>query len=237
MRSKGKWLDESDSDEEPAEPVGISSSLDPGFNRRTSGVSISSTSTSPTSSPIEAPVATLSPILAEGTSKRTWKRRHSPTPSTHTHTAIDILSTPLLDRMPSINSSRAASPTPGHGITESGGNDKMPFLSVYRAHMMIMTVHCILAVDFTVFPRWQGKCEDFGTSLVGLSFVIRKSRLSLADGCRSRIIRLLIGCCFRTESHTTRTWIKRDPIGNSGTTQIRCDIGLGSGPCRHGQRV
>lgn len=32
--------------------------------------------------------------------------------------------------------------------------------------MMLMTVICILAVDFEVFPRWQGKCEDFGTSLV-----------------------------------------------------------------------
>jgi phosphatidylinositol glycan class W len=31
---------------------------------------------------------------------------------------------------------------------------------------MVMTIHCILAVDFPVFPRWQGKCEDFGTSLV-----------------------------------------------------------------------
>ena len=32
--------------------------------------------------------------------------------------------------------------------------------------MMIMTVHCILAVDFPVFPREQGKCENYGTSLV-----------------------------------------------------------------------
>ena len=32
--------------------------------------------------------------------------------------------------------------------------------------MMVMTIHCILAVDFKVFPRIQGKCENFGTSLV-----------------------------------------------------------------------
>jgi phosphatidylinositol glycan class W len=32
--------------------------------------------------------------------------------------------------------------------------------------MMIMTVHSILAVDFPIFPRWLGKTETFGTSLV-----------------------------------------------------------------------
>lgn len=46
------------------------------------------------------------------------------------------------------------------------GKDRLPFLSVYRAHMMVMTVHSILAVDFPIFPRWLGKTETFGTSLV-----------------------------------------------------------------------
>jgi phosphatidylinositol glycan class W len=32
--------------------------------------------------------------------------------------------------------------------------------------MMVMTVNCILAVDFPVFPRALGKCEDFGTGLM-----------------------------------------------------------------------
>lgn len=41
-----------------------------------------------------------------------------------------------------------------------------PFVSVWRAHMMLMTVLCILAVDFPVFPRRFGKCESWGTSLV-----------------------------------------------------------------------
>ena len=44
----------------------------------------------------------------------------------------------------------------------------LPALSTYRAHMMIMTILSILAVDFPVFPRSLAKCETFGVSLVRL---------------------------------------------------------------------
>lgn len=48
---------------------------------------------------------------------------------------------------------------------------RRPFVTVWRAHMMLMTIICILAVDFPVFPRSFGKCETWGTSLILLRWI------------------------------------------------------------------
>jgi phosphatidylinositol glycan class W len=54
----------------------------------------------------------------------------------------------------------------GAGSPEQAETTRLSALSTYRAHMMLVTVLAILAVDFTVFPRRLAKCETYGVSFV-----------------------------------------------------------------------
>ncbi|CEQ42998.1 SPOSA6832_04890 [Sporobolomyces salmonicolor] len=56
-----------------------------------------------------------------------------------------------------------------------------PFVTAYRAIMMVMTVICILAVDFPVFPREFAKAETWGTSLVRASLALFPPGLAIED--------------------------------------------------------
>jgi len=75
----------------------------------------------------------------------------------------------------------------------------LPALTTYRAHMMLMTVLAILAVDFPVFPRSLVKCETFGASLVCFLCFHCNTVFDFharTDGFGSWVIRFFAGCCF-----------------------------------------
>ena len=98
--------------------------------------------------------------------------------------------TPLPSNLksPSPNRTQYAS-NPAHG--QHSPIIQLPALTTYRAHMILMTVLSILAVDFPVFPRSLAKCETYGVSLVGaVQWFLSETSLTvwgLADG---------LGCGF-----------------------------------------
>ncbi len=74
----------------------------------------------------------------------------------------------------------------------------LPALTTYRAHMLLLTFICILAVDFPVFPRSLAKCETFGVSLVNITtYCLFSVPDTGSDGYRCRLLRLLARHSFR----------------------------------------
>ena len=106
------------------------------------------------------------------------------------------LGTPLPSSLRSPSPSRAqhAPPLP-HG--QQSQIVQLPALTTYRAHMILMTVLSILAVDFPVFPRSLAKCETYGVSLVGTPHIFHSmTGLTIwqsIDGPRCGIVCIFAG--------------------------------------------
>lgn len=85
-------------------------------------------------------------------------------------------------------------PNGGTASTTSNSSSRRHdhFLTIYRSHMMLITIACILAVDFPIFDRVLGKCETWGASLMDLgvgSFVFALGVVSAGPYLNPRVTR------------------------------------------------
>ncbi|TPX39279.1 hypothetical protein SeMB42_g04922 [Synchytrium endobioticum] len=69
---------------------------------------------------------------------------------------------------------------------ESLEGPKFGFLVGFKALLQLVTICCILAVDFTVFPRRYAKVETFGTSLMDLGVGLFIFSMGITAGPRLR---------------------------------------------------
>ena len=81
-------------------------------------------------------------------------------------------SSPTLLRAPTFHGDDLVGRQSAAAPTEEPDTTRLSALSTYRAHMMLVTILAILAVDFPVFPRALAKCETYGVSFVRLSFYL-----------------------------------------------------------------
>lgn len=142
-------------------------------------------------------------------------------------------------KSPSPNRTQYAQ-TPSHG--QQSPTVQLPALTTYRAHMMLMTVLSILAVDFPVFPRSLAKCETYGVSLVSIT---RRLHLIASltvpepstDGPRCGLVCIFPrGRFCNTNYQVPRSFVfPTEAKSCQGYTEIPADMGVGSltvDPCK-----